>query len=51
MPLKKGTSKRTLRQNIKTEVRAGKSPKQAAAIAFSTQRRARAKKAAASRKK
>ena len=35
MPLKKGSSKKTIQQNIKTEIAAGKDPKQAAAIAYS----------------
>jgi len=39
MPLKKGTSKRTLRQNIRTEVKRGRPVKQAVAMAFSTARR------------
>ena len=34
MPLRKGRSKSTIRKNIATEIRAGKSPKQAAAIAY-----------------
>lgn len=34
MPLKKDSSKATIRRNIATEIRAGKSPKQAAAIAY-----------------
>lgn len=35
MPLKKGTSKKVISGNIKTEILAGKPPKQAAAIAYS----------------
>ncbi len=35
MPLKKGTSKKVLGENIATEMRAGKPQKQAIAIAFS----------------
>lgn len=33
--LKEGSSKETIQQNIKTEIEAGKDPKQAAAIAYS----------------
>jgi len=40
MPLNKSTSKEAIAQNIKTEMRAGKGPKQAAAIAFSVRREA-----------
>ena len=34
MPLKSGSSKKTISRNIATEVRAGKPVKQAAAIAY-----------------
>jgi hypothetical protein len=44
MPLKKGYSKATIAKNIRTEVRAGRKPKQAVAIAYATARQA-AKKA------
>jgi len=38
MPLNKGSSKEALQENIATEIRAGKTPEQAAAIAYSIQR-------------
>lgn len=38
MPLKEGSSRETISENIATEIRAGKPPKQAQAIAFSKAR-------------
>ena len=43
MPLKKGASKKTIAENIRTEIQHGKPPKQAAAIAYSQARRSGAK--------
>lgn len=43
MPLKKGKSKKTISKNIETEIRAGKDPKQAAAIAYSVARKGKKK--------
>lgn len=37
MPLSTGTSKEAFEQNVKTEIAAGKPPKQAVAIAYSQQ--------------
>jgi hypothetical protein len=39
IPLKKGSSKSTIGKNIATEIKAGKNPKQAAAIAYSVARK------------
>lgn len=44
MPLKKSTSDKAFKQNIKTEVKAGKPVKQAVAIAYSEKREAEKKK-------
>jgi len=44
MPLKKSMSEKAFKQNIKTEVKAGKPVKQAVAIAYAEKRAAAAKK-------
>jgi len=44
MPLSKGKSKKSLQKNISTEIKTGKDPKQAVAIAYSVQRKAKKKK-------
>jgi len=41
MPLKKGSSKKTISKNIKTEMEAGKPQNQAIAIALETARRSK----------
>jgi hypothetical protein len=51
MPLIHGASKKAVQKNTEREIAAGKDPKQAYAIAKSTQRKEIGKKAAASRKK
>jgi hypothetical protein len=43
MPLIKSPSKRAIGKNIATEIRAGKDPKQAAAIAYSVKKSAEKK--------
>ena len=45
MPLKKSTSKKAFKENIEAEIKAGKPPKQAVAIAYSEKREATKKKA------
>lgn len=44
MPLKKGSSKKTIAKNIKTEMSYGRPKKQAIAIALNTARRSAKKK-------
>lgn len=44
MPLQKSTSQKAFKENIKAEMRAGKSRKQAVAIAYSVRREAQNKR-------
>ena len=43
MPLIKSSSKKAFRENIRKEIKAGKSRKQAAAIAYSVKRKSKRK--------
>ena len=51
MPLIKGSSKKSVSKNIKTELAAGRSRKQAVAIALSEQRQAKKKAAKKKRRR
>lgn len=44
MPLKQSSSKKALQENIRKEIKAGKSPSQAAAIGYAVQRKNKKKK-------
>ena len=44
MPLKKSTSKKAFEQNVRAEIKAGKSKRQAVAIAYSVKREAQKSK-------
>jgi hypothetical protein len=44
MPLKRGKGKATFKRNVRTELQAGKPPRQALAIAYAVQRKARGKR-------
>lgn len=46
MPLKPGSDKRTIQQNIRKEIASGKKPEQAVAIAYSHARRKKKSKGA-----
>lgn len=51
MPLKKGKSKKTISENIRTEMHAGRPQKQAIAIAMRTAGKSRSKKKSGKKRK
>ena len=51
MPLVKSSSKNAFRKNVATEIKAGKPPKQAVAIAYSTKRAGKSGKSSMSKGK
>lgn len=51
MPLVKSSSKSAFRKNVATEIKAGKKPAQAVAIAYSTKRAAKSGKSSMSKGK
>ena len=51
MPLVKSSSKNAFRKNVATEIKAGKKPAQAVAIAYSTKRAAKGGKSSMSKGK
>lgn len=51
MPLRKCASQNCFERNVSAEVKSGKPVKQAVAIAYAVQRKAKAKKSATARKK
>jgi hypothetical protein len=50
MPLKQSPTEKAFVENIKTEIKSGKPPKQAAAIAYSVQKEAARKQSAAKKR-
>jgi hypothetical protein len=45
MPLAKGSSRKVISQNVRTEIKSGRSPRQAVAIAYSVAGKSRKKRA------
>jgi hypothetical protein len=49
MPLAKGSSRKVISQNVRTEIKSGRPPRQAVAIAYSVAGKSRKRKAARGR--